>query len=82
MTKDIELKIPDVGQIGDIELIEWKIAIGDFFQEGDEICDLLTDKASFCLEAPEPGELLSQLVKNGQKVFSGQIVATVRVNLT
>jgi len=74
MPTEIELKIPDVGQTGEIELLEWKIPVGGQFQEGDEICDLLTDKAAFSLEAPAAGTVLLQLAANGQKVVSGQVV--------
>jgi pyruvate/2-oxoglutarate dehydrogenase complex dihydrolipoamide acyltransferase (E2) component len=79
MEKEIDLTIPDVGQTGEIELLEWKVAVGGHFQAGDEICDLLTDKAAFALEAPEPGQLLSQMVPGGQKVTSGQVVGRARV---
>jgi len=82
MEQYIDLSIPDMGQTGDIELIEWKLPPGSFFKAGDELCDLLTDKASFTLEAPADGCLLTQLAQKGEKVRSGQIVGKVQLNLS
>lgn len=73
----MDLIIPNVGQTGEIELVEWKVPVGGTFEKGDDICDLVTDKAAFSLEAPVSGTLLTQLVANGEKVISGQIAGKV-----
>jgi len=74
MKNEIDLKIPDMGQSGVIQLVAWKINAGDNFVEGDEICDLITDKAAFSLEAPSSGKLLIQLLGSGEIVVPGQII--------
>jgi pyruvate/2-oxoglutarate dehydrogenase complex dihydrolipoamide acyltransferase (E2) component len=74
----IDLLIPDLGETGEIELVSWNIQEGSTFQEGDEICELITDKAAFSLEAPEAGTLLSILITPKSKVKSGDIAGKVK----
>ncbi|MDH4198942.1 MAG: lipoyl domain-containing protein [Spirochaetia bacterium] len=78
----LDLLIPDVGQTGNIELLKWNISVGDTFSAGDEICDLVTDKAAFSLEAPNSGILVSQFISNGSIVKSGEIAGRVRIMQT
>ena len=77
----IELKIPDVGSTDKIELLEWKFGPGDTFEEGDELCDLVTDKASFALEAPSAGVLEEIKISNQSVVIPGDVAAVVRIAL-
>lgn len=77
--REIELKIPDVGDTSSIELVKWHLQEGENFSQGDELCDLVTDKAAFSLEAPQDGRLL-QIFEFAQKSVSvGQAVARVQV---
>ncbi len=69
----IELRVPDLGDSDSIELLSWNIAPGETFQAGDELCEMVTDKAAFSLEAPEPGTLDEILIQKGA-VEKNQIV--------
>ncbi|MES0488824.1 MAG: lipoyl domain-containing protein [Leptospirales bacterium] len=73
-----ELRVPDVGE-GPIELHAWQKAPGEEFQEDDELCDLVTDKASFSIEAPGPGKIIEILTKEKQNVAAGDVVAKVEL---
>lgn len=74
-----ELSIPDIGDADTIELVKWHKKPGDKFQENDELCDLVTDKAAFSLEAPGPGEILEIYIKENSQVTVGQ--KAVLINL-
>ncbi|MCS6984119.1 MAG: lipoyl domain-containing protein [Leptospiraceae bacterium] len=76
----LELKVPDIGDADRIELLRWKVRPGESFAEGEELCELLTDKAAFSLEAPRAGKLLEILVEDGQEVRVGQLVAYAEVD--
>ena len=80
MKRQIELKIPDVGDADTIELVSWNIEEGQAFSEGDELCDLVTDKAAFSLEAPEGGKVIRILKQGKCQVKPGEKVAVVELN--
>lgn len=80
MSKEvIDISVPDIGDADSIELVEWHIKKGEQFKKGDELCDLVTDKAAFSLEAPEDGTLVEILIENKSNVNIGQKVARVEV---
>ncbi len=79
MSRIIEISVPDVGDADQIELVEWHKQAGDNFEQGDELCDLVTDKAAFSLEAPQKGRLVEILIGNKQSVKVGQKVARVEI---
>jgi pyruvate/2-oxoglutarate dehydrogenase complex dihydrolipoamide acyltransferase (E2) component len=59
MTNKIEqnLYVPDIGKHDSLELLNWLIDEGCEFHCGQEICELVTDKAVFPLEAEKNGIL-------------------------
>lgn len=80
MKHQIELKVPDIGDADAIELVKWNYNDGEAFSAGDELCDLVTDKAAFALEAPKNGTIKTILVKAGNKVKVGQVVGVATIN--
>ena len=77
--KIIELEVPDIGDAESIELVEWHISEGQSFKKGDELCDLVTDKAAFSLEAPQDGQLLEIMINSKKNVVVGEKVAKVKI---
>jgi len=73
-----ELRVPDVGE-GPIELHSWQTKVGTEFEEGDELCDLVTDKASFSIEAPGPGKIIEIFITAKASVAVGDVVAKVEL---
>lgn len=80
MARVIELKIPDIGGNDGIELVKWNKKPGESFTAGDELCELVTDKAAFSLEAPQNGKLLEicALEKSHPKI--GELAARVEID--
>ena len=80
MARIIELKIPEIGGNDGIELVKWNKKPGETFVAGDELCELVTDKAAFSLEAPQDGKLVEicQPEKSHPKI--GELAARVEVN--
>ncbi|RME92593.1 MAG: hypothetical protein D6767_02860 [Candidatus Hydrogenedentota bacterium] len=77
--KVVDLTIPDIGDADSIELIQWNFKEGETFAEGDEICDLVTDKATFSLEAPSAGVIQKILIPAKSKVEIGQKAAILEI---
>lgn len=78
--KRIELTIPDIGDTESIELVKWNLQEGEKFETGHEICELVTDKASFSLEAPADGILSKILIKSGNNVSIGDIAGYAEIS--
>lgn len=70
--------VPDIGDAEKIELIGWSMDAGAHVSVGDELCELVTDKASFPLEAPCSGTLLSIEKEAGQSVHVGEVLAHLK----
>ena len=75
----IDLKVPDIGDSDSIQLVRWHKKSGDAFKENEEICDLISDKASFSLEAPQNGFLKKIIVKENTEVRVGQTVGQAEI---
>ena len=76
----IELNVPDIGDTDSIELIKWHKKEGDSFNEGDELCEMVSDKAAFSLEAPRNGQLIEIIISEKNKVQVGQLVGMATVS--
>ena len=78
--KTIELNVPNIGDADSIELMRWCKNQGDTFKKGDEICELMSDKAAFSLEAPQDGKLVEIIVSEKKIVKVGQLLAKAEVS--
>lgn len=70
----IEIKIPDIGNFDDVDVIEVLVAVGDEVSVEDPLLTLESDKASMDVPSPEAGTITEVLVKEGDKVQEGVLV--------
>lgn len=75
-----ELKTPDLGDAEKIELVGWSKSVGDTIQEGDEILELVTDKAAFPMESPVNGILKEVKKQKGTTVQKGEVLGTIELD--
>jgi pyruvate dehydrogenase E2 component (dihydrolipoamide acetyltransferase) len=80
MADVIEIKVPDVGGVASIDVVEVLIKPGDTVALEQIIATLETDKASMDLPASAGGTIQQVHIKPGDKVAEGSLVATVMVN--
>jgi pyruvate/2-oxoglutarate dehydrogenase complex dihydrolipoamide acyltransferase (E2) component len=78
--KSFELRTPDLGDAEKIELLKWYVSENDSIKEGDEILELITDKAAFPVESPYSGKLKSKLANDGEIVSKNQILGILELN--
>ncbi len=71
----IELKIPDVGNDAEVEVIEVLVQVGDMVELEQTLVVLETDKASIDLPAIAAGKITEIKVNVGDKVSEGAVVA-------
>lgn len=77
MTSSIEIKVPDIGGIADVEIIELLIKAGDIIELEQSLAVMESDKASMDLPSPTAGVVQTVHVKIGDKVSEGTLIATV-----
>jgi pyruvate/2-oxoglutarate dehydrogenase complex dihydrolipoamide acyltransferase (E2) component len=77
--KKFELKTPDLGDTEKIELIKWYCKVGEQIREGQEILELVTDKAAFPVEAPMAGKLSEIRVPEGSVVQKYEILGVMEL---
>lgn len=69
-----KILVPDVG--GDeVEIIEICVAVGETLEAEDAIVTVETDKASMDIPAPMAGEIVALMVKVGDKIKEGDLIA-------
>ena len=79
MPGTMELTVPDLGDFSDVEVIEVLVAVGDVVAIEDGLVTLETDKASMDVPASHAGKIISVDVAVGDKVSTGNVVATIEV---
>lgn len=61
------------------QLNTWYVKPGRTVRAGDELAELVTDKAAFDLPSPESGAVVELLVAEGAEVRAGQPLLKLRV---
>lgn len=79
MANLVDIFIPDLGADKDVDLIEVMVEIGDSVEEEDGLITLETEKASMDVPTTHGGVVKEILVKVGDKVNSGDLIARVEV---
>ena len=80
MSNICEIKVPDVGNVHDIDVVEVSIQAGDVIVLDQTIATLETDIASMDLPATATGTVQQVHIKVGDKVNEGTLIATVLVD--
>ena len=71
MTAPTEVKVPDIGDFGDVPIIEVHVSAGDQVNAEDPLVTLESDKATMDIPAPVAGSVAEVLVKVGDRVSEG-----------
>jgi dihydrolipoamide dehydrogenase len=79
MSERKEIRVPDIGDFKDVEIIEVLVAAGDTVAAEDALITLETDKASMDVPAPFGGKLVELKVGKGDRVSEGDVIAVVAV---
>jgi len=77
MTNLVEIRVPDVGNVADIDVVEVMIKPGDVVELEQTVASLETDKASMDLPSSAAGTIQEVFIKRGDKVSEGTLIATV-----
>jgi dihydrolipoyl dehydrogenase len=73
----VELTIPDIGNFTDVEVVDVLVKAGDVVEVDTPLVTLETDKASMDVPATAAGTITEVLLKRGDKVSKGSVIARV-----
>ena len=77
--KEIELKIPNLGEAEDTEIIEISVKKGDKLSKNDPIIVLESEKAAMEVPSDFDGKIKDIKVKEGDSVTEGTVFAVIEV---
>ncbi|WP_133468318.1 pyruvate dehydrogenase complex dihydrolipoyllysine-residue acetyltransferase [Paraglaciecola marina] len=70
----IEVAVPDIGEDGEVDVIDVLVAVGDVIEEEDGLITLETDKATMDVPSTHAGTVKEVFIKTGDKVKQGTLV--------
>ncbi len=74
----MDFVLPELGKgIDEATISFWMCEEGDKINKGDDVIEMLTDKATFNVPAPVSGVLKDILVREGEVVKVGQKIAEI-----
>ena len=77
MSNIVQIKVPDIGDFKEVEVIEVLVAVGDTIKAEQSLITVESDKASMEIPASQGGVVKSISVKVGDKVAEGAVVLEV-----
>lgn len=72
-----EVRIPDIGNFPEVEVIEVLVKDGDMVKAEDSLLTLESDKATMDIPSPWSGKIKAIRVKAGDKVSEGSLICTM-----
>ena len=73
----IEIKVPDIGDFKEVEIIEVLVSPGDSLSVEQSLITVESDKASMEIPSSHAGKLISLSVKVGDKVGEGSVLGVI-----
>ncbi len=79
MSSIIEIKVPDIGDFAEVDVIEVLVSAGDTVAEEDALITLESDKASMDIPSSHAGIIKSITIAVGDKVAEGGVIGTIEI---
>lgn len=75
-----DVKVPNIGDFSEVEVIEVLVKVGDTVAVDDSLITLETEKASMEIPSPDAGIIESILIKAGDKISEGDVIFKIKKN--
>ena len=79
MSRIEQIKVPNIGDFQDVDVIEVLVSPGDAINIDDPLITLESDKASMDVPAPMSGTVKALTVSVGDKVSEGTVILTLEI---
>ncbi|PHS24677.1 MAG: dihydrolipoyl dehydrogenase [Methylophaga sp.] len=73
----IEIKVPDIGDFDEVEIIEVLVSVGDVIEANQDVITLESDKAAMEIPTTASGTITALNVAVGDKVKEGSVILTL-----
>ena len=80
MSNLIEVKVPDIGDFDEVDVIEVLVSVGDSIEEDQSLITVESDKASMEIPSSAAGVVKSLKVNVGDKVSEGTVLLEVEAS--
>ena len=74
---DIEIKVPNIGDFKDVEVIEVLVKKGQSIKKNDPLITIESDKSSVEIPSSFEGKISNLNIKVGDKVSEGDLILTL-----
>ena len=75
----IELKVPNIGEFKDVEVIELLVSEGQLIKKNDPLITIESDKSSVEIPSTEKGKILKVCLKVGDKISEGDKILELEI---
>ncbi len=82
MSEVIEIRVPDIGDVSDVEVIEILVSVGDTVAVEDSLITLESDKATMEIPSPVVGTVTEISAKIGDSLSEGDVIMKMSVSAT
>ena len=79
-SETIEVAVPDIGEDGEVDVIDVLVSVGDTVEKEDGLITLETDKATMDVPSSHAGTIKEVFIKAGDKVKQGTLVVKLETN--
>ncbi len=80
MSQSIVVRVPDIGEFEDVDVVEVLVASGDRVEAGQALIVIESEKASMEIPSPAAGVIESLAVAPNAKVSEGDAICTLRAS--
>ncbi|HVC02106.1 MAG TPA: 2-oxo acid dehydrogenase subunit E2 [Steroidobacteraceae bacterium] len=80
MTKNIEVRVPDIGGFSDVGVIDVLVGDGQRIDKETPLITLETEKAAMDVPSPAAGRIAQMKLKAGDKVSQGSLILLLEVS--
>ncbi|MBU3004077.1 dihydrolipoyllysine-residue acetyltransferase [Paraglaciecola arctica] len=70
----VEVAVPDIGEDGEVDVIDVLVSVGDVIEQEDGLITLETDKATMDVPSTHAGTVKEVFISSGDKVKQGTLV--------
>jgi dihydrolipoamide dehydrogenase len=77
MAKLVEVKVPDIGDFKEVEVVELLVKPGDVVAKEQSLISLESDKATMEIPSPEAGVVKQLAIRIGDKVSQGSLILSM-----
>jgi pyruvate dehydrogenase E2 component (dihydrolipoamide acetyltransferase) len=74
----IDVAVPDIGEDGEVEVIDVLVSVGDVIEQEDGLITLETDKATMDVPSTHAGTVKEVFISTGDKVKQGTLVIKLK----